>query len=319
MVSTLVCAVVLVLAYESYAGARYARWKEHFDNQGALSRLTVASDNPELLWEYRPYGRYKNIATNRYGFRDIDRDLTRKKSDTFRVVFVGDSVTLGLGVNFQDTFVREFERTARREDPRIEALNLGVDGYNTHQVRELVETRALEFSPDAVVYVMSLNDFDYEDASANKIRYFKRPRSFLLARLRRLARGFSSEDYYSYHYRHNGHRVLREIEAMAETLEGRGIAFVTVLVPVFDPGRPDFNDYPLEALHDEIARALAGQGVGFYDLLPDFRAPHQPPRRFADDIWHPNEEGHELIGRVLAEQLADADSSTGTLAAVRGP
>lgn len=317
--STIVGAAAIWFAFEAYEGAQYARWRAGFDNRGALSHLTVASDDPKLLWEYRPYGHYDNIVTNRYGFRDLDRELTTKKPGVYRVVFVGDSVTLGLGVDFRDTFVRGFERAVRRDDPGIEALNLGVDGYNTRQIHELVRTRALRFSPDAVVYVMSLNDFDYQDASGNKILYFKRPRSFLLARLRRLARALSGEEYHLYHFRRNRDDVLREVKAMADSLEHRGITFVTVLVPVFDASRNDFDDYPLEAVHREIGERLNAEGVAFIDLLPDFRARHQPPRRFANDIWHPNEKGHELIARVLAAQLADVDAEAGALAAAREP
>ena len=88
-------------------------------------------------------------------------------------------------------------------------------------------------------------------------------------------------------------------------------------VPVFDASRPDFDDYPWETLHEEIGERLQNEGMSFYDLLPEFRERGKPPRRFADDIWHPNERGHTLMGRVLADRLVDVDA--GAVAAVRRP
>ena len=124
-----------------------------------------------------------DIKTNRYGFRDLDRESTAKPDGTFRIVFAGDSVTLGVGIPLETTFVRRFEMEANQMESqyRIQALNFAVDGYNTPQICEMIRSKVMSFSPDKVVYVMCLNDFDFELSSGDKILYFRKPRSFLLS------------------------------------------------------------------------------------------------------------------------------------------
>ena len=118
---------------------------------------------------------------NRWGFRDRDYETPGKPADTHRIAFLGDSVTLGLGVAAEDVFVRRFEDAANGLGLgyTVQALNFSVDGYNTVQVNELLRTKVLPFAPDKVIYVLCLNDFDFADASGMKIRYFRKPKSFL--------------------------------------------------------------------------------------------------------------------------------------------
>ncbi len=149
-------------------------WKADFDSYGWFGKLTVPSNNSNLMWEYKPYGRYEYIRTNRYGFRDYDYVSKDKPNDVYRIAFVGDSVTLGFTVRADDTFVNKFGVFTRELAPRapIEGMNFEIDGFNTPQIYELIVSRVVAFSSDEIVYVMCLNDFDFKAASAKKIRYF---------------------------------------------------------------------------------------------------------------------------------------------------
>lgn len=101
--ATLVTAVVLVWIDELAANVRYYRWRARFDNGGWIGALAVASPNRELLWEYRPYGDSDGIATNRWGFREVDHPTPEKPPGVRRVAFLGDSVALGMGVEPEET------------------------------------------------------------------------------------------------------------------------------------------------------------------------------------------------------------------------
>ena len=117
LASALVTLVLFVLGYETWQSARYRCWRARYDNKGWLGTLTRAVERSVLMWEYRPHGSHRGIETNRYGFRERDFDSPRKPEGVFRVAFVGDSVTLGLGVAAEQTFERLAEREARALSP----------------------------------------------------------------------------------------------------------------------------------------------------------------------------------------------------------
>ena len=98
------------------------------------------------------------FTTNELGYRT---GPAAKAPGTFRVVFVGDSWTFGLGVKEEESYPKVFERIANQAsglDRRVEAWTLALPGYNT-----LAETAALWFfferlRPDAIVVAPTRND-----------------------------------------------------------------------------------------------------------------------------------------------------------------
>src|SRR5262245_34962250 len=90
--SVLVTLLVVAAAWEIRANIRYYRWRARFDNNGWIERLTVASPDPALIWEYRPYGEAGGLKTNRWGFRDVDYERREKPPGTRRIAFLGDSI-----------------------------------------------------------------------------------------------------------------------------------------------------------------------------------------------------------------------------------
>ena len=155
-----------IVVYETIEHILYYRWKSKFDNYGWFGKVTIPSPNKILMWEYKPNGVFKEIKTNRYGFRESDEISLPKPVGVYRIAFVGDSVTLGIGVENDYTFVRQFETAANSVRPgrKIQALNFSVDGYHTIQIAELLRSKVLQFEPDKVVYVLCLNDFDFSES-----------------------------------------------------------------------------------------------------------------------------------------------------------
>ena len=175
LVSSLLSLVLLLLVIEAFLDSKYERWKSHYAKNGDwYGGLTTVSKNPILMWEYRPHAESKKsfpvIRTNRYGFRDYDYESMAKPADVFRIAFLGDSLTLGLKVDSQSNFVNKFADYALEKYPnlKIQSMNHGMDGYNTIQIFELLTSRVLQFEPDKIVYVMGLNDFDFEGSSGKK-------------------------------------------------------------------------------------------------------------------------------------------------------
>ena len=302
--------ISILVLYEIIENVRYTLWKAHFDGYGDFERLTIPSVDDILIWEYKPYAHYKNIVTNRYGFREEDADLLTKHASEYRVAFIGDSVTLGFGVDVEKTFVRRFEKIAQTKLPghNVRGLNFGIDGYNTIQIEALLNTKVLDFSPDKVIYVMCLNDFDFEDASAGKIRYFRKPASFFLYRIRRLYKlilgiNYQEVKYHRYYFKKNKDIVFQSILAMRETLRERNISFCMAIVPVKSKTMIDFKQYALQDVHDDIMHFLKKNKINSVDLLPIFQQSEKPPEQTFLDIWHPNASGHQTIADALIQQF----------------
>ena len=95
--------------YELLKTFQYFSWKKSYQESGDwYQKLTVPSQNKKLMWEYRPNSKFREIETNQFGCREKKSVTLKKNSDTYRVAFVGDSLTLGLSVNAKDTFVKKY-------------------------------------------------------------------------------------------------------------------------------------------------------------------------------------------------------------------
>ena len=101
------------------------------------------------------------VDTNSLGFRGREVAVA-KPSGTFRIVGVGDSVTWGVGLRDEDTFLRVLERTLNdgsNHASSFEAINAGVAGYSTYQELQTLRRDGLRLSPDVVLVGFVHNDF----------------------------------------------------------------------------------------------------------------------------------------------------------------
>lgn len=304
--STLVTAAVLAVAFEVVANVHYRRWTASYDNEGWIGRLTVASRDPKLIWEYRPYGDVQGVATNRWGFRDVDYPATEKAPGVYRVAFIGDSVTLGMGVVPEETFVARVGAMAAAAGRNAQTLNFAVDGYNALQIGELLTAKVLAFQPDQVVYVLCLNDFDFSDSSGRKIEYFRKPRFFLPQWLAQRWRSLRRTEYHRYHFEKHGDEVFRAVADMQDLLAARKVRFLLAVVPVFPDKAGDplhFAHYPLTDLHQAIAGFAAAKGIAEHDLLADFQRQPPPAQRYRIDVWHLSAAGHLVVAQALYPDL----------------
>jgi lysophospholipase L1-like esterase len=82
-----------------------------------------------------------------------------KPPGTRRILFLGDSVTLGFGLDYDESFVPLVGRALNaRRVKDVEVINAGVDGYSQWQQNEYLKTEGLRFQPDVVVVSFVLND-----------------------------------------------------------------------------------------------------------------------------------------------------------------
>ena len=100
------------------------------------------------------------FSTSPSGVRGSKTSL-RKLPEVFRIAFVGDSFTFGLGVGDADTVPAQLEKELRKlgVTRTIEVLNFGVPGVGPIAYWEIVSKYVLEYQPDLVILgILNYND-----------------------------------------------------------------------------------------------------------------------------------------------------------------
>jgi len=176
------------------------------------------------------------FKANEIGYRTVSLEKS-KPAGTFRVAFLGDSWTFGLGLREADSFPRRFEEMARQlgagNGREVQAVNLGMPGYNTAN-----EIAALDFfwervRPDAVVLCPTSND---ADSSANVF-----PNGYLTRQ--GVVRDAFGEDHSlvfrarvvdSFKFRQRWRANFRAIRDLEERLRARGVPLVLFFAATWD-------------------------------------------------------------------------------------
>jgi lysophospholipase L1-like esterase len=178
------------------------RFETAFPNLATEDLLVT---HPRRFWQLRAGHRSDQPHLGRYAlgswpFRG--RPPRPAPAGTVRVLVLGDSCVFGTGLDASQTLSHKTEQAldARGWPPdRVQVLNLGVPGYSTLQIADLMAQGIDELTPDAiVVYPAAWNDQapamganDVELVAARDARPSEWLRSFALARTLLLARGSS--------------------------------------------------------------------------------------------------------------------------------
>lgn len=110
--------------------------------------------------EMRMWGNAYRLRTNSRGLR-ADREEPYVSPDEMRVVVHGDSMTFGVGVENEDTFVHRTEQRLRQRFGAIDVLNLGVSAHGPDQEYLFFQEEGRRYSPQiCVIAVCLVNDLD---------------------------------------------------------------------------------------------------------------------------------------------------------------
>ena len=276
-------------------------------------------------------------ATNADGFRD--RTYPRAKPPgTFRVVVLGDSITLGWGVALEESFPKRLEQ---RLGPSVQVLSLGVAGYNPYTEAQLFADVGVGYRPDLVLVEFCINDLNdptlHFDASTMASlgalpeaafpdpggrRPAPGPAARLCRRLRtcalladRLAPGPDAAALAAALATHDQPSAA-ELDWLAarygEIARAAVAAGARFAVVVF-PWKTQVDGRASDEVERRLAPLGAREGWATIDLLPAFRAVRAGPPLFID-LWHPSAAGHRLAADALAVALVArglVPSSTG--------
>jgi len=154
-----VCAVVLLSLLVAEAGVRVfcpqriiPRYVE--SAPWGIRKILPRVNGMHISSEYKCHYR-----TNSQGFRGTAEYALVPPEGCFRIVVQGDSVTMGLGVEDDETFSYVLEDMLRRDGINAEVINMGIPGFGTAE--ELIQFHAVakQYKPNLVILGFFYNDY----------------------------------------------------------------------------------------------------------------------------------------------------------------
>jgi hypothetical protein len=274
--------------------------------------LLRPSDEPAIEYELKPNQdklfKLARLRTNSVGLNDVEYAL-EKPAGTYRVVVLGDSLTMASGVEQGAAWHAVLEQRLAFESPdfRYEFINFGVGGYHTGHYLAVLDRRAMRYSPDLVLIgFTSGNDHQVPPA----------PRRFIPKPERN---GFFSSFFLT--GMENLYQIRQEEELNGRPLTGPQARSLThVLGAVKD--RCDEAGVPVvlvylarvpDARLAGVRSAAEALGIEVIDTTPAFREIPFSATRILPIDGHPNVLAH----RIYAETVYAHLRKTGMLPAAR--
>ncbi len=265
------------------------------------------------------------LSTNRWGMRD--REYERQKPEgVFRIVVLGASPVMGSGVADGYTFEALLEDRLNAKlggagAPRYELLNFAVESYTVLQQMYTLETKVLQFEPDAIMYVAHESEYEKTVSDLGNLRERRidlhypfvdsitqradvgpgRKRSLAIRRLAPHARELHA-------------RMYDWIGAFGRE-HGVPIYWVFMPMPSRDISGPVGTASSAEPAVRELFDVARGAGFVTVDLSGVYDGVDLTTLWVATWDRHPNLKGHQLVAdRLFAEMLPvlglDDDSLT---------
>ncbi len=300
----------------------YTRIAIYYDVEMAryANEVKIPADNPNIGHYHKPnaeaYLMGTDFKTNSHGWRDQDYDYER--NDAYRIVVLGDSLTVGWGVEQWESFEHLLEERFNEERP-VEMINTGHGNYNTVQQANLYFEKGQLYSPDKVVMFYFINDAEVTPVQSD-YQWLANSRAitFFWSRLRglfsRADQGQTFEGFYSALYADDQPGWIASQEAFVElrdVLKEQGVEFQVVMIPELH----EVQNYPFADVYDKVYNFLVSEGIDTLDLRDDFSTYTGDPVTLwvALDDAHPSPLAHQMIADYsydfIAQGIIENDAS----------
>lgn len=122
--------------------------------------LGVHQRDPLLLWRFKPNLNKSIFQTNSFGTLGKETSIEKPK-DTYRILLLGDSAPVGLGLQKrEDAFGEQLVEILNQRLPqkKFELINAAVSGYTSLQGLTFLKNYGLNYSPDLIIVYFGNND-----------------------------------------------------------------------------------------------------------------------------------------------------------------
>lgn len=297
-----VCLGLLVLegGLRVYHGVKRARDRDSLPPIAA--RALIPSADPELIYEWNPGWSEGEFTVNEHGMADVSIAVA-KPSGTFRIAFIGDSVTAGFRLTpREETYVSVIgsRLEASGRSVRVQTLDFAVNGYALSQSARMLETRVGAFAPDLVVAQLCLNDPSPSPSVYTDDGPVSTSLLWNLIERRMAPRRFWATRSVSRHYDARGIASVRRALARIAAVRREGAPVLLVLFPYLDARA--YSDWGF-ASHHAVYRAGASEvGLPLLDLYEPFRDAGLIDG-ISPDPLHPGPKGHALAAERIISEL----------------
>ncbi len=291
------------------------------------------------------WGKYTfHMVTNSLGFRDFNaREISLKKTPGVRrLLFIGDSFTEGIGVDYEEAFVGRIARQLSGKG--IEVLNAGVVSYSPvlyqRKLQYFIGQQGLEVD-EVVVFLDNsdiMNEVEYE-AELNEPRPVQHRRRSWLEFLERnsvtcrlllkikwivldqpriqkiqnernynLSRWSYEEKAFNDYGREGLGLAEKRMNGLLAFLKQRNIPMILAVYP----SREQLLKQTRNSLQEIFWKEWASKnGVKFLNYFPVFFNLGKPEdtakRYYLKGDLHWNQEGHEIVAQYFLDQFLVAD------------
>jgi lysophospholipase L1-like esterase len=290
------------------------------DKSGNLFTILQKSDNPNFIYELKPSSEgYLNgqfIEINSHGMKSPEITM-EKQENTYRIAFLGDSITFGWAIPFSDSFPEQLKNKLQQSSEKdIEILNFAVPGYVGIQNYETLRSKVLKYDPDLVIMGHFLNDPDsiwqvYETSTniPTPIKIFlnensctynwaKTRRNIILNRAGVITNSPYEKLYIESSETWQNHKQL--FDNMATFSKDNNVQILVVILPNWH----NLNDeYEFIKIHQQLNKTITDAGLLSLDMFQELNGMNAELLRI--EHVHPNIVGHKLIADSIYKKLEE--------------
>jgi GDSL-like Lipase/Acylhydrolase family len=271
-------------------------------------------------------------VTNNMGFRDREMRTVNPNHSRYRLIFIGDSFTEGVGVNYDDTFVGIIQRAR----PDMDILNAGVASYAPVLENLKIKNKLLGLKPDHIVMLVDPSDIQDSIVYHYWLKHKDKPQEstlktllqrtkFLTDVIKRISPHFfldpslpfdpngkvwltyyeergmwlQNKQIYDKWGRQGLLLLLNDIDDTINICKKHAIKLTVVIYPW--PQHIKDKNYLVD-YQGEIKQLCMKNGVNLIDLFDVFTPATLSTHFIVGDI-HWNKKGHELVANTLLKRL----------------
>ncbi len=282
---------------------------------GNLFTFIQKNKNPSMVYELKPnaegYLAGKYVKINSQGMRSSEISL--KSENSYRIAFLGDSITFGWGVDANESYPEIFGEMLRKEfNKTIEILNFGVPGYVAEQQYEVLKDKVLDYNPDLLVIGNFLSNpdkiwnlYDTSIPIHPSIKIFFKEHSCLYNLVQdkwkillNKAGEIDKSPYIDLYNTDsetwkNYTSTLNKISMISKESNIPVIIFIL-------PNWHNLNEsYEFIDIHNLLNKTIFEYNLHSIDTFPDLKNLNIVAEDYSIEHVHPNAKGHELLAEIL--------------------
>jgi len=297
------------------------------DLMGMESEKLISRDQNKLKFKPNTSGLVFNkiVYTDKNGFRVPNKNYAYKGTND-SIIFFGDSVTFGNGIEETKTFVG----LARKYFINYNFHNISLPGYQIKDHKDNLEMIKKIKKINHIIYVFTLNDIDFNnnvvniaDKKVNKdklveklktinlINYFNfwlRNKSYLYMYIKGISSD-PSKRWFEYDYNlYNNDLLLNNFESfidnLSEETNAQKIKLSILILPYEYQTRKNKCKYENLMPQTKIKKILLDKKINYYDLTDLFCSQKITKKLFYKfDPMHLSERGHNLVFNFIKNEI----------------